>query len=139
MATILSEANDILIDSDGHRAYLTDDSLYVYTLLDVNVPPSYLTTNSGDLNEPSVDKLLNCLDIDYSSSGLSIAIYYEDVYKFSLSVPASANRTSKQLWVPLQYRMPVQKLKIKVINTTLLTTLYGLEVDFNIIKRRFHD
>lgn len=135
---MLSLANDILIDLNGYRAYLTDDELYSYGTDSLN-PGSYVTTNNSDLGEPSVDKLLNYIDIDYVGSTWSIQVFYDSGYEVTLEIPASVVRREKQIYIPLVNRKPFQKLKLKVINNSEIANLYGLEVDFDIIKRRFHD
>ena len=135
MADILANANEILVDFNGNRAYLTDDKLYVYDATDTTETPGYIRHNNSDLGEPSVDKHLNGIDIDYEGM-LLLYMYQDGVAQKTFTVPYSADRTTLWMHYPTMDRVPFQKIYFHVYTVTTDTTIYGLEVDFNVTKRR---
>jgi len=132
---ILASANEILVDFNGNRAYLTDDSLYVYDAADVNVVPGFIKHNNSDLGEPSLDKHINGLDVDYKGA-FTLTMVFDDEGTYIFDVPNSATRTTKWMHYPVYLREPFQKLYTLLTTSTAGMTIYGLELDFNTVPRR---
>lgn len=132
---ILANANEILIDLDGYRAYLTDDALYVYDADDTEVVGGYIRHNETDLGEPSLDKHINGVDVDYKGI-LTLYFYFDGEQEHSITVPNSASRTTRWVHFPVSSREPFQKIRSLVVSATSGTILYGLEYDFNVVQRR---
>jgi hypothetical protein len=135
MADILALANTILVDFDGNRAYLTDDKLYIYDSTNLEVVWSFIKHNDSDLGEPSIDKHLNGIDVDYVGD-MSITVYLDNVYAWTFAIPYSATRTTVWMHYPITERLPFQKLFTSVVTATPGTKVYGIEIDFNTTKRR---
>lgn len=132
---ILANANDVLIDLNGNRAYLTDNKLYVHDSSDTTIVPSFLQTNESDLGEPAIDKLLNMFDIDYKGQ-LEIRIYQDGIHITTLTTTASNDRTTEYLYMPLASRRSFQKIQFVFYTERNDTVIYGIEIDFSILKRR---
>lgn len=132
---ILANANEILIDSDGNIAYLTDDKLYVYDADDTEVVGGYIKHIETDLGEPSVDKHLNGIDIDYKGT-VTVYIYVDGVNEHTFSLPNRATRGTAWVHYPLAGRVPFQKFYTHFVTATAGTTIYGFEIDFNVTQRR---
>lgn len=136
MAThVFSQALLTLIDFNGERAYLTNTELYTHDATDEIVVEAYLTTNSSDLGEFGVDKLLNFIEIDYIGK-VYIDVYYDSVLQFTLTSNTVTSRTSDFLYTPLTKRIAFQKLILKIRTTDANTYLYKAELDFSVLKRR---
>lgn len=131
----LSNVNDILIDFDGHPNYLQSDSFFVYDASDLVVPAVLLQTNNSDLGEPSLDKLLNFIDLDFKGP-ITVLVYYENVGTFFITAN-SATRITKRLYVPLKNRKPAKKIKFGFAAADSTTILYGMEIDFIVMEYRY--
>ena len=135
MANILTEANDVLIDFDGKRAYLTDDALWVYDTADTNVTDGYVTSNNSDLGYPDVDKLLNYIDVDYKGT-VQVIVYQDGNGIHIFNPPDKTSRGTKWLYLPLRKRKAFQKIKIVLASSDPDAIIYGVELDFSVLKRR---
>lgn len=135
MPGILASANEILIDFDGHRAYLTNDYLYTYDNTDTTTVGAYVLTNDSDLEHPSVDKLLNYIDIDYKGT-IQVLVYQDGTAIHLFEPPDKTSRGTKWLYMPLIKRTAFQKIKIKIATSDPDAIIYGAELDFSILKRR---
>ena len=134
---ILEFANDILIDILGNKAYLTDDKLYVMDPYDSTTPVGYVQTNESDLGEPSVDKMINYIYFDYVGR-FDITFYNGDVPLATVTAPQTDTRRVGQLYMPLEARKPFQKLKIVIQTKIIGSEMYGMELNFGAMKRRYN-
>lgn len=127
-----------LIDFDGNIAYLTPDKLYVYNVnTDDQGIEGILFSGASDLGEPSIDKLLNFIDVDYIGQFM-IYFTYDDPAGTTSSylLPAKSTRGTHWLYIPLTERRPFKKVKYAIIGPTHGTIIYGLEIDFSVLRRR---
>ena len=133
---LLNISNDIIIDQSGEISYLTPDSLYVYNsnAIDPIGFKGKVILNNSDLGEPSIDKLLNRIDVDYKGT-ISFDIYYDGIFECTLTPANASTRVTTWLDIPLVHRKPFQKFYI-VIRGKFGTILYGLEIDFQALSRR---
>ena len=130
-----SGAIQILVDLNGNTAYLTPQELYIYDSNSTDVIQGSLLTNESDLGEPTVDKLLNSIEIDFKGK-VSIGVYLDGTYNCLLEAGPSSVRTTNFLYVPLIKRKAFQKVRLYFTTTTPGTVLYGTEIDFDILKKR---
>lgn len=139
--SILANANDIFVDFDGNKAYLTDDKLFVYYAFDEVYPAAYADSNSTDLGAPGADKLVNYVDLDYTGT-VTLYIYNEDAVFIgsspiaTLSYPFRSGRGTVRRYVPITSRKPAYKISFRPQSTDATTEIYGMEVDFTPINRR---
>ena len=132
---ILAEANDVLIDLNGELAYLTDSELYIRDTSDTTSVGAYIISGESDLGEPQIEKLLNFVDIDYIGA-FNLTFYLDGLAVHTMSFTDAATRTTVWRDYPLSKRRPFQKLKL-VIGASLPTTkIYGIEIDFSVLRRR---
>jgi len=98
---------------------------------------NYFITNSTDLGEPLVDKLINNIAIDLIGPAL-VTVYGEDGSQYASFSVNATTRLIKPNWIPFANRKPTAKVYFKVElnreNETL--KIYGIEVDFDVIQRR---
>lgn len=134
---ILAEANDILIDFDGQLAYLTSDKLYVYSSSDTNIVLSTWISPEMDLNEPSIDKLINFIDVDYIGA-FTIQLEFDGIEDNTMSQYFSPVSVRTSVWrhFPLRGRIPFKKVKLTITSSTPGTIIYGIEIDFSVLRRR---
>lgn len=132
---ILQDANDILIDFDGHISYLTDDKLYVYDDTDTTILGASLTSNNSDMGEPMADKLINYVDVDYVGA-FNLTFYFDNVAIWTMIFTTKATRGTIWRDFPISKRKAFQKLKVVLTTSTPNTKIYGLEIDFSVLKRR---
>lgn len=130
------EITKILINPDGDAVYLFSDEIYENTSTGTSLSSGYVLTNSSDLGEISIDKLLNSIDLDYTGS-CNIELYYDGILASTLTPSIVASRSLKHLFVPLISRYSFQKLAIKINFLTVSTRINKLELDINPLKRRF--
>lgn len=133
-----SELVLILIDFDGNPVYLYSDELYAYSVSGTGYSTGYCITNHSDLGEASIDKLLNYIDIDYSGS-CSIQVFYDNIAQFTLIPDILTSRGTRQIYIPLSNRHPLQKLRLLISFNTITTRINKLELDFGTLKRKYHD
>jgi len=131
----VSNANDILLDFDGKLAYVTDNDLYVYEQNNLELATGVLISSDSDLGEPSIDKLMNSIDVDYVGA-FNLSLYFDGVYEVTLPLLLKATRGTVWLNIPLINRKPFQKFKYIIAEPAVNTKVYGLEIDFSILKRR---
>ena len=139
MATL--DTAEILIDFDGKVNYLTPTTLEVYNEsgLDLGITGVF-GSGYSDLGEPSVDKLLNAIDIDYVGQ-CNIFFSFQSLDGTSatssiFTLPSKASRGTYWLQLPLAERRAFQKIAYWFTEPTHGTKIYGLEIDFSILKRR---
>lgn len=132
---ILANANEILVDSDGNIGYLSDDNLYVYDDTDTTEVAGYIRHNNTDLGEPSSDKHVNGIDVDYKGT-ITIFFYLDEAISHTYTLPTKAVRGTAWVHYPLGARIPFQKFYTHIQTVTPDTTIYGFEIDFNAISRR---
>jgi hypothetical protein len=135
MQYILSTANDVLIDFDGNLAYLQNTALWTRDTNDTTVMHGYITTYESDLQQASMDKLLNYIDIDYIQD-ITIDVYCDGAKTQTLITTSSDSRTSERLYVYLHNRKAFKKIKLVFYTATAGAKLYGAELDITILKRR---
>ena len=126
---------DILIDSNGEKAFLTSNKLYIYNSSDTTVPTSYIKTPETDLGEPEVDKYLNGFNLDYYGK-FTITFYLDGIAQTALT---SETATNRDLWwrdMALSTRKPFRKIHANISTTTLNSIFYGLELDIDTALRR---
>lgn len=132
---ILQDAVDILVDHNGEIAYLQTDALWEYDGTDTTVVGGSVTFNNSDLGEPSIEKLINYVDVDYEGS-FSLTFYFDGSLIYTMSFSDKASRTTVWRDFPLQYRKVFQKLKLYITSATSDTKIYSIEIDFSVLKRR---
>lgn len=139
MATL--DTAEIIIDQDGKIAYLTPEELWVYDEggADLGIF-GILSSGYSDLGEPSVDKLLNYIDLDYIGQ---FNIFFEFTSldgqlggTSSFTVPEKTTRGTYQLYIPLKERKAFQKLRYWFAEPIHGTKIYNMEIDFSILRRR---
>lgn len=132
---ILSTANEVLIDLNGDIAYLQDDTLWIRDTTDTELLGAYIIFNDSDLGEPGVDKLLNFIDVDYVGA-FNLTVYFNGtaVHTFQFGTKGSRGTTWRDF--PLAKRKAFQKLKIAISASAKTTKIYGLEIDFQVLRRR---
>jgi len=139
MPTYLSSANDLLVDLNGKKAYLEDNSLWVNTPSNTTNPSASIQFNRTDLGEPSIDKLINYFDIDYEGE-FTIKLYYDDTVDSPIwsSTVNDHGATRDTEWIPLPLinRQAFQKMFIVIIANDASCKIYGIEIDFQVLKRR---
>jgi len=135
MATILADAVDILIDQAGHIAYLQTDILWEYDITDTTVVGGSITFNNSDLGYPDIDKLINFVDVDYEGA-FDLSFYADGSLQKTLLFADKSTRGTVWRDYPLTTRKPFQKLKLYITSATADTKIYGIEIDFSILKRR---
>lgn len=139
MATL--DTAHVLVDFDGNLAYLTPTTLEIYDPAGADLGiTGILESGSTDLGEPTVDKLLNSVDIDYKGQ-CNIFFSFEnlDGNSFSTSVytlPYKADRGTIWLHVPLIQRKAFQKISYWLTDPIQGTIIYGIEIDFSVLRRR---
>ena len=132
---ILTSANDILIDFNGDPAYLTNDTLYVHDTTDTTEVGASLVTNNSDLGEPTLDKLCNLFDLDYTGE-VHVYVLLDGVTITDFTTTYSASRRTQYFYMPLAARRPFQKISFIINTATIGSILYGIEIDFSVLKRR---
>lgn len=132
---ILADAVDILIDHDGEVAYLQSNTLWEYYSSDTTIVGGSITFNNSDLGEPSIEKLINFVDVDYEGS-FSLSFYLDGALVHTMTFADKASRGTVWRDFPLQYRKVFQKLKLYITSATNDTKIYSIEIDFSVLKRR---
>ena len=102
---ILANANEILIDFSGNRAYLTDDKLYVYNTADTTEVGGYLQSNIGDIGEAAIDKHFDGIDVDYIGQ-VTVYIWSDTLLTKQFILPVHNGRTTEWIHAPLNTRYP---------------------------------
>ena len=132
---------ELLIALNGEIHYLTSDSLEVYNTNgeDLSIT-GILQSGSSDLSEPSVDKLLNYIDVDYKGQ-CTIFFSFKNLDDESFSttnivLPYKADRGTVWIYIPLAQRKAFQKMEYWIVEPVHGTIVYGLEIDFSILNRR---
>lgn len=139
MATL--DTTTIMIDQDGKLAYLIPTMLEVYNSTGPDLGTvGVFSSGISDLGEPSVDKLLNYIDIDYiGQCNISFNFYGLDGTSFTSSVfalPTKSTRGTYWLQIPTSERKAFQKLKYWLTEPINGTIIYNLEINFSALKRR---
>lgn len=134
MATL--DTSTIIIDQTGTLAYLSPTTLEVYdnTGPDVGISGIF-SSGESDLGEPSVDKLVNYIDVDYVGK-FNIWFKLDDMSTSVITVDTKATRGTAWIYLPLVERKAFQKLQYWIDGPTHGTEIYGIEIDFSILKRR---
>lgn len=137
MPTYLNNANDILIDLDGDRAYLEDNALWTHDILSAGNPDAAIEFNKTDLGEPSIDKLINYFDIDYTGA-FTLYLYYDNASLAwsSTMVDHSTSRSTEWICLPLVNRRAFQKMFLVIVANDANAKIYSIEIDFQVLKRR---
>ena len=136
MPTYLNNANDILIDLNGDRAYLEDNALWVKSTVDDNNPDAMIEFNKTDLGEPSIHKLINYIDLDYKGTFTLYFYFDNEGLIWSTTVTDHVARNTRWIYFPLVNRKSFQKLGIVIVANDADAKIYGIEIDFQILKRR---
>jgi hypothetical protein len=135
MADILSNANDVLIDLNGELSYLQDDILWEYDATDQELVGASVVFNNSDLGEPSIEKLMNAADVDYIGS-FDLTFYFDGTMVHTMNFGTKATRDAIWKDFPLAKRKAFQKLKLVITASAKTTKIYGLELDFSVLRRR---
>lgn len=135
MASVLVDAVDILINQSGRVSYLQADKLYEYYAADATVVGGSITFNNSDLGYPDIDKLINFVDVDYEGA-FNLSFFTDGTLQWTIEFTDKATRSTVWRNYPLSKRIAFQKLKLYITSATADTKIYGLEVDFSILKRR---
>lgn len=135
MANILNDAVDILIDQNGNVAYLQEDTLWEYYSTDPTVVAGSVTFNNSDLGEPDVEKLINFVDVDYEGS-FQLHFYADGALQHTTEFADKSTRGTTWRDYLLASRKAFQKIKLLITSVTPDTKIYGIEVDFSILRRR---
>lgn len=138
MGNILADANDILIDLNGNVSYLQDDKLWTYDASDSTILGASVVLNTSDLGVPDVDKLINFVDIDFIGN-ITIAFYFDGTLIHSITPISKVQRGTSWVFFPMSKRKPFQKLKLVITSSALTTKIYGIEIDFSVLRRRRYD
>lgn len=129
-----------LISFDGSVSYLTPSELYVYDPTDTTEITAVLRSGYSDLGEPSVDKLLNYIDLDYKGQfSILITFESEDGATYSTSsflLPEHIDRQTTWFRLPLAQRKAFKKMAYWFVEPTEGTIIYGMEIDFSVLRRR---
>lgn len=133
--SILATANDLLVDFDGNIAYLTNDYLYTHDVTDTTETGGYVTTNNSDLGHEDVDKLVNFIDIDYIGT-IQVLVYQDGTAIHLFEPPDKSTRGTKWLYMPLIKRKAFQKIEVKIGSSDPDAIVYGVVLDFSVLKRR---
>lgn len=131
----LADANHILIDFDGHKAYLQDKSLWAYDTSDVLPLSATLLTNKSDLGQPSFDKIVNYYDMDYKGSGY-IYFFIDGNLSSTAILDFNTSRVTKRFYISLDNRKPALKVQWQFLTSDPTTRIYGMEVDFDLLEKR---
>jgi len=135
---LLTITNQILVDLEGNLAYLTNDKLYIYNSGDIFNSSGFITHHSSDLGEPSLDKQLNFIDVDWEGT-LQILVYLDGAHKHTFILAGSAGiRSTAKLDFPLAKRKAFQKMYLKIQSSAHNSIIYSIELDINGIKRRVY-
>ncbi len=135
MADILTNANDVLIDLNGELSYLQDDVLWIYDPTDTELVGASIIFNNSDLGEPTVEKLMNFADVDYIGA-FNLTFYMDGTGIHTMEFGTKATRGTAWQDFPLTKRKAFQKLKLVITASAKTTKIYGLELDFSILRRR---
>lgn len=131
----LQDANSLLIDVDGNVAYLQDSALWEYDATDTTSVYGQVSYAENDLGEPSIDKLLNFVDVDYEGT-FTLSILTDNITLTTLIFTDKATRGTVWRSIPLTDRKPFQKLEMWASSFTSDTKIYSIEIDFDVLKRR---
>lgn len=132
---ILATANEILIDLDGEIAYLEDDTLWVRDASDVTLVGCSIVFNNSDLGVPDIDKLINFVDVDYVGA-FNLSFYLDGVGVHTAVFSNRATRATVWQSFPTAKRKAFQKLKLVITASDKDTKIYGIEIDFSVLRRR---
>lgn len=135
MADILANANEILVDLNGNIAYLQDDKLWIKDTNDTELIGCSIVFNDSDLGEPGIEKLINFADVDYVGA-FNLSFYFDGTVIHTMKFSTKATRGTVWRDFPLAKRKAFQKLKLVITASTKTTKIYGLEIDFNVLRRR---
>jgi hypothetical protein len=132
----LTDANDIFVDLNGHRAYLEDTKLWVYNANDLTMPTAWVSFNKTDLGEASIDKLFNEFIIDYTGSW-SLYVYNEDGSSmWEIALTDNPTRNLRKYFFPFAKRKTFKKMYMILATNDSDAVLYGMEIDFSVLKQR---
>ena len=132
---ILEDANEILIDLDGEIAYLQGDALWVRDTSDEELVGATVEFNNSDLGVPDIDKLLNFADVDYEGA-FTLTFEFDGTAIHTMTFADTASRSTKWQDFPLIKRKSFKKLKMVIIASAKDTKIYGIEIDFTVLRRR---
>ena len=132
---ILADANDILIDLNGEITYLQDTKLWIRDITDITEIVATITFNNSDLGEPSAEKLMNYIDVDYVGA-FSLLFKLDDTSIHTMTFSNLATRSTVWKSFPLNKRKPFQKIQLVITASTIGTKIYSLELDFELLRRR---
>lgn len=134
---LLTNANDILIDLNGKKAYLEDDALWTYAAGDNTMPTAVLTFNKTDLGEPGIDKLFNEFILDYVGTW-RLNVYDDNSSSpvWDILLPTQSSRALRKVFFPLANRRAFKKMHMTLTSNDYNTKLYGIEIDFQILRQR---
>ncbi len=135
MADILANANDILVDLNGDLAYLQDEILWIRDETDTELIGCSIVFNDSDLGEPGIEKLLNYADVDYIGA-FDLTYYLDGIAIHTMNFSTKATRDTAWQDFPLAKRRAFQKLKLVITASAKTTKIYGLEIDFSVLRRR---
>ena len=132
---ILTDANDILVDLSGEVTYLQDTKLWIRDETDATQITATVTFNNSDLGVPSAEKLMNYIDVDYIGT-FSLVFKLDGTIIHTIAFANQATRNTVWKDFPISKRKPFQKIQLTINSSVIGTKIYGLELDFEILRRR---
>jgi len=132
----LVDANYVVFDWEGDRAYIQDRALWMTSSADTATIVAMFSTHDSDLGEPSIDKLINYYDVDYVGGG-TIRLFADGIQISEVTLPTQASRGLNRIYVLLDDRVPCRKVNIKYVTTDTTSRFYGIEIDFDPQRYRY--
>lgn len=129
----------VLNDYDGNPVFLHTLGMLTQSTgtQSVRSYDNYFITNSTDLGEPLVDKLINNIALDLIGPAV-VTVYGEDGSQYASFSVSASTRLIKPNWILFANRKPTAKVyfKVELERTDETLKIYGIEVDFDVIQRR---
>ena len=132
---ILKDANEVLINFDGELAYLQDTMLWIRDDSDIELIGATVEFNNSDLGVPDIDKLINYADVDYEGA-FTLTFKLDGVAIHTMDFIEKATRSSIWQDFPLVKRKAFRKLQMTIAASAKDTKIYGIEIDFDVLRRR---
>lgn len=132
---ILENANEILINLSGELAYLQDTKLWIRDTSDSELVGATVEFNNSDLGVPDVDKMINFVDVDYEGA-FTLTFTFDGTIIHTMTFADLETRGSEWQDFPLIKRKSFRKLQMTVVASVKSTKIYGIEIDFDIQRRR---
>jgi len=96
----------------------------------------YLILANTALGEAGIDKTINYIDIEYIGRG-RFYVYASDLVVTQISLPYQGSKEYKRFHVPLNRRIPKEKLRFLIQADTADFVFYNAELDINVSTRKY--